>query len=48
MIDIVCKQLDETHNVESLVYDWQKYFCSIGCQAEFETNISALTASAGL
>ena len=38
MVDVVCKmQLDETHNVESLIYDEQKYyFCSIGCRTEFE------------
>jgi P-type Cu+ transporter len=38
MVDVVCKmQLDETHSVESLVYDGRTfYFCSIGCRAEFE------------
>ncbi len=38
MVDVVCKmQLDETHNVESLIYDGQTYhFCSVGCRAEFD------------
>lgn len=38
MVDVVCKmQLDETHSIESLIYDGQKYyFCSVGCRAEFE------------
>ncbi len=38
MRDAVCKmEIDERHVTASLDYEGQRYyFCSVGCQAEFE------------